>query len=56
MRIPYPVARPAPSVGGADVPFEPSPEDWREYESWARTRDYLDRFNAVRDDSSEVPA
>ena len=45
-----------PIAGGADDHFEPSAEDWREYERWARTVDYLDEFNRLRDDSSEVPA
>jgi hypothetical protein len=45
-----------PIAGGADDHFEPSPEDWREYERWSRTLDYFEDFNRLRDDSSEVPA
>jgi hypothetical protein len=44
----------------APPPFEPSPEDWRDYREAMdridRARDYLDDFNAARDDDSETPA
>lgn len=49
-----------PISGGSDddVPhyYEPTPADWADYDAAMATADYLAGFNAVRDDSSEVPA
>jgi hypothetical protein len=47
-----------PIAGGQDIPpeYHPTPEDWAAYEAWCRTVDYLDGFNAARDDDSESPA
>jgi hypothetical protein len=54
-----------PIAGGSDEadPFEPGPEDLADYGAWSEdldrrraTAEYLDGFNAVRDDASEIPA
>jgi hypothetical protein len=49
-------SRMPPIDGGADDHFEPSEQDWKDYENWARTTDYLSRFNEERNDSSESTA
>ena len=49
-----PSTSPLPAIcGGSDdipPPYEPSLDDWADYEAHCRTADYLDGFNSVRPD------
>jgi hypothetical protein len=41
----------APISGGSEPEFHPAEEDWQQYHAMMATADYLDGFNAVRDDA-----
>jgi hypothetical protein len=40
-----------PNAGGSEPEFHPTEEDWQQYHAMMATADYLDGFNAVRDDA-----